>query len=119
MTSTEKNPRLALKSALELSGADLTPMEQARKALAQRYVAVRGGVSDDDAIDMVRMFMGGKTNREIAAAFNTDVSVPRAIIAYACDRDPEVYRRHAEPPREKDPEPMSDGYILRRIPPIV
>lgn len=119
MTTTERNPRLALKSALELSGEDLTPAEQSRKALAQRYVSVRGGVTDDNAVEMVRLFMDGKSNWEIAEAFNTDVSVPRAIISYACDRDPAIYRRHAEPPKEKDPEPLSDCYILRRIPPIV
>lgn len=97
----------------------LTDAQISKQQMAQRYVEKRTMISDDDAIDIIRMFAAGKSNAEIAQELKLDVSVPRAIVAYACDQDADIYRRHLDPPKDKDPDPMSRTYILRRVPPLM
>lgn len=108
-----------LNTLLKMASGDLSDSERSRVELARRYAAVRSSVCDDDAIDIIKCFAEGKSNTEIANLFGIDISIPRAIVAYACDRDPEIYRRHLDPPKEKDPDPMTRTYILHRIPPLM
>lgn len=97
----------------------LTDAQLSRQMLAKRYVAVRATISDDDAVDIVRAFVNGKSNAQIAQEMNLDISVPRAVVAYACDQDVELYHRHLDPPDGKDPDPMTRTTILRRVPPLM
>lgn len=108
-----------LNAMLNMADEDISETQKSRVELARRYAAVRSSVCDDDAIDIIKYFSEGKSNAEIANLFGIDVSIPRAIVAYACDRDPEIYRRHLDPPKEKDPDPMTRTYILHRIPPLM
>lgn len=97
----------------------LTDAQISRQQLAERYVTMRTMISDDDAVDIIKLFSAGKSNEEIARELKMDVSIPRAIVAYACDQDTDIYRRHLDPPTDKDPDPMSRTYILRRVPSLM
>lgn len=97
----------------------LTDAQVSRQQMARRYVAVRASVSDDDAVDIVRKFMSGKSNAQIAQEMGIDIAVPRAVVAYACDQDVDIYHRHVDPPDGKEPDPMSRVTILRRVPPLM
>lgn len=117
--SEYRSLRGALEPEIEYGETDLTEMQRSRQEMAERYVAVRSSVTDDDAIDIIQEFADGKNNAQIAEEFGLDINVPRALVAYACDRDPEIYRRHLDPPKGKDPEPMSRNYILHRVPSLI